>query len=76
MENFIVWIVLIVLAIGLFWLIINSKIKNSGGNTISASVYSEFQNQEKRNAMEVVIEMKTGKKQYEQESGKNKLEEG
>ncbi len=70
MAGIIIWIVLIALAIALLWFIINSKMgEGGGGRSVGASVFADMQNQEKRNAMETVIEMKGGKKQFEQESG-------
>jgi len=69
MAGIIIWIVLIALTIALLWWIINSKMSDGGGSVTGASVFSDFQNQEKRNAMETVIETKEGKKQFEQESG-------
>ncbi len=74
MTGIIIWIVLIALAIALLWMIINSKMSDGGGSATGASAFSDFQNQEKRNAMETVIEEKAGKKRFEQESGdKEKL---
>lgn len=71
MTGIIIWIVLIALAAALLWMIINFKMSEGGGSATGASVFSDFQNQEKRNAMETVIETKAGKKQFEQESGKD-----
>ncbi|MFA6456135.1 MAG: hypothetical protein WCW40_04875 [Bacteroidota bacterium] len=68
MMDVIVWIVLIGLAIALLLAIINKKM-SSQGNFAATSVFSDMQNQEKRNAMETVIEEKAGKKRFEQESG-------
>ena len=72
MTGIIIWIVLIALTLALLWWIINSKMSSGGGSATGASAFSDFQNQEKRNAMETVIEMKGGKKQFEQESGEDK----
>lgn len=69
MTGIIIWIVLIILAALLLWMIINNKMSDSGGSATGASVFSDFQNQEKRNAMETVIDEKAGKKRFEQESG-------
>ena len=69
MTGIIIWIILIALAIALLWMIINFKMGEGGGSATGASAFSDFQNQEKRNAMETVIEEKAGKKRFEQESG-------
>lgn len=69
MTGIIIWIVLIALTILLLWWIINSKMSSGGGSVTGASAFADFQNQDKRNAMETVIETKAGKKQFEQESG-------
>ncbi|MFA6469618.1 MAG: hypothetical protein WCW35_12025 [Bacteroidota bacterium] len=68
MMDIIVWIILIGLAIALLMAIINRKMSNSG-NFAATAIFSDMQNQEKRNAMETVIEEKAGKKRFEQESG-------
>jgi hypothetical protein len=76
MTGIVIWIVLIALAAALLWMIINFTMNDGGGSATGASVFSDFQNQEKRNAMETVIEEKAGKKRFEQESGdKEKLDE-
>lgn len=71
MMDIIVWSILILLAIALLWGIINKKM-GSSGNFSSTSAFSDFQNQEKRNAMETVIEEKTGKKRFGQETDEQK----
>jgi hypothetical protein len=71
MMDVLVWIILIALAIMLLMAIINKKMSNTG-NFASTSVFSDFQNQEKRIAMETVIEEKTGKKRFGQETDENK----
>ncbi|MCK9409880.1 MAG: hypothetical protein M0R68_12190 [Bacteroidetes bacterium] len=70
MMDIIVWIVLIGLAIVLLLAIINKKMSCTGSFT-AASVFSDMQNQEKRNAMETMIDEKAGKKRFEQETGDN-----
>lgn len=47
--------------------IVNRKMGNKGG-IAATSVFTDMQNQEKRNAMETVIEEKTGKKRFGQET--------
>ena len=71
MTDIFVWIILIALAVILLMAIINKKM-SSTGNFAATSVFSDFQNQEKRNAMETVIEEKTGKKRFGQETDENK----
>lgn len=71
MLDLFVWIILITLAIALLMAIINKKMSNSG-NFAAASVFSDFQNQDKRNAMETVIEEKAGKKQFGQTTDEDK----
>ncbi|MFA5831968.1 MAG: hypothetical protein WDA22_00695 [Bacteroidota bacterium] len=68
MMDIIVWIILIALALILLMAIINKKMSSSG-NFAATSVFADMQNQEKRNAMETVIEEKEGKKRFEQETG-------
>jgi len=63
MMDILVWIILIALAVALLMAIINKKMSN-GGNPAASSALADFQNQDKRNAMETVIEMKAGKKQF------------
>ncbi len=73
--DIIVLLIIIGAAFGLLILIINGKATGGGGSFTAASAFADMQNEDKRNAMEVVIEMKSGKKQFEQESGdKEKLE--
>jgi hypothetical protein len=67
-EGIVIWALLIVLAVALLLAIINKKM-SSTGNFAATSVLADMQNQEKRNAMENVIEEKTGKKRFDQESG-------
>ena len=75
MTEIIIWVVLIALAFILLWMIINSKMGGGSGSFTAASSFSDFQNQEKRNAMEIVIEEKAGNIKHEDESGeKEKLE--
>lgn len=69
MTGIVIWAVLILLIVLLFWSIINNKMPKSEGNFAATSVFSDMQNQEKRNAMETVIEEKAGKKRFKQESG-------
>jgi len=69
--DIIVWIILIALAIALLMAIINKKMSNTGNPAASSSL-ADFQNQDKRNAMETVIEMKTGKKQFGQKNEEDK----
>jgi len=71
MMDIIVWIILIVLAIILLLAIINKKMSSSG-NFAATSVFADMQNQEKRNAMETVMEEKEGKKQFGQETDEKK----
>ncbi|MDD8018537.1 MAG: hypothetical protein PHP42_09210 [Bacteroidota bacterium] len=74
MIGIIIWAVLILLAVALLWAIISGKMK-SEGNFAAMSEFGNLQNQEKRNAMETVIDEKAGKKRFEQESGeKEKLD--
>lgn len=68
MTGIIIWLILIALAVLLLWAIINKKMSSSG-NFAATSVFADMQNQEKRDAMETVIEEKAGKKWFEQESG-------
>jgi hypothetical protein len=68
MMGIFVWIILIVLAFGLLMAIINKKMSNTG-NPAASSALADFQNQDKRNAMETVIEMKAGEKQFGQTNG-------
>jgi hypothetical protein len=70
MTGIIIWLILIALAMLLLWMIITKKI-SGGSSATGASAFSDFQNQEKRNAMETVIEQKAGKKRFEQESGED-----
>jgi FtsZ-interacting cell division protein ZipA len=69
MTGIIIWIILIALAALLLWAIINKKMTNSGGNVAATSVFSDMQNEDKRKAMETVIEEAAGKKRFGQESG-------
>jgi hypothetical protein len=71
MMDIIVWIILIVLAIALLMAIINKKMSNTG-SFAATSVFSDFQNQDKRNAMETVIEEKAGKKRFGQKNEEDK----
>jgi fructose-specific phosphotransferase system IIC component len=64
-ESIIVWTVLIVLVAALLMSIINKKMSSSG-NFAATSVLADMQNQEKRNAMETVIEEKAGTKRFGQ----------
>ncbi len=66
-----VWIILIALAIVLFIAIIYNKFGNAG-NPAASSGFADFQNQDKRNAMETVVEMKAGKKQFGQTTDEDK----
>ena len=66
-----VWVILIALACALLMAIINKKMSRSG-NFAATSVFSDMQNQEKRNAMETVIEEKAGKKRFGQKIDENK----
>ncbi len=66
-----VWGVLIVLAVILLMAIINKKM-SSTGNFAATSVFADMQNQEKRNAMETVIEEKAGKKRFGQKNDEDK----
>lgn len=63
--DIIVWTVLLGLAAALLWGIVNGKMSDSG-NFAATSVFADMQNQEKRNAMETVIEEKAGKKRFGQ----------
>ncbi len=67
MADIIVWGILFVLAAALLWGIINKKMSD-GGNFAATSVLADMQNQEKRNAMETVIEEKAGKKRFGQKT--------
>ena len=70
MMDIIVWMILIAIAIALLLAIINRKMSGSG-NFAATSVFSDMQNQEKRNAMETVIEEKAGKKRFGQKTDEN-----
>ena len=70
MMDIVVWFILIVLAVALLMAIINKKMSSSG-NFAATSVFANMQNQEKRNAMETVIEEKTGKKKFGQTTGED-----
>jgi Na+-transporting methylmalonyl-CoA/oxaloacetate decarboxylase gamma subunit len=67
-EGIVIWSVLIVLAVLLLLAIVNKKM-SSTGNFAATSVFADMQNQEKRNAMETVIDEKAGKKRFERETG-------
>ncbi len=71
MIDILVWIILIALAIALLAAIINKKM-SSTGNFAATSALADMQNQDKRNAMETVIEEKAGKKRFGQETDENK----
>lgn len=71
MMDIIVWIVLLGVAAALLWAIISKKFSTSG-NFAATSVFSDMQSQDKRKAMETVMENKEGKKQFGQESGEDK----
>lgn len=60
---------MLILLMGLLvWAIISGRMSGSGGNFAATSVFSDMQNEEKRNAMETVIEEKQGSKRFEQET--------
>jgi hypothetical protein len=67
-EGIIIWTILIILAAALLLAIINRKMSNTG-NFAATSALADLQNQEKRNAMETVIDEQAGKKRFEQETG-------
>ncbi|MBI2428485.1 MAG: hypothetical protein HYV29_06755 [Ignavibacteriales bacterium] len=69
MTGIIIWLILIALAALLLWMIINKKMSGGEGNFAATSVFSDMQNEDKRKAMETVIEEAAGKKRFEQESG-------
>jgi hypothetical protein len=70
-----IWVVLIILAVLLLWMIINFKSGGGSGSFAAYSVMSEWQNEDKRNAMETIIEEQAGNIKHEDESGeKEKLE--
>ncbi len=69
MTGVIIWIILIALAALLLWMIINKKMTGGGGNFAATSALGDLQNEEKRNALETVIEEKAGKKRFGQKSG-------
>jgi hypothetical protein len=69
MTGVIIWIILIALAALLLWMIINKKMSGGGGNFAATSALGDLQNEEKRNALETVIEEKAGKKRFGQTSG-------
>ena len=75
MVGFVIWSVLILLVVLLLWSIMSNKMPKSGGNFAATSVFSDMQNQEKRNAMETVIEEKARKKRFEQENGEKEKPE-
>ncbi|NUN69705.1 MAG: hypothetical protein HUU02_08345 [Bacteroidetes bacterium] len=66
--DIIVWTILVCLAAALLWAIISGKMSDQG-NFAATSVFADMQNQEKRNAMETVIEEKAGKKRFGQTNG-------
>ncbi len=70
MMDILVWIILIALAVALLAAIINKKMSGSG-NFAATSALADMQNQDKRNAMETVIEEKAGKKRFGQKNGEN-----
>ena len=72
MTGIIIWIVLIILAILLLWMIINFKMTQGRGNFAATSVFTEMQNEDKRNAMETIIEEKAGNIKHEDDSGEDK----
>ncbi len=59
----------LLLMVGLIAIVIKPK---GWGNFASLTVYHDFQPKDKREAIEVVIEKKAGKKMKEQESGEGK----
>ena len=69
MMDILVWIFLLVLAFGLLMAIINKKMSGGGGSFAATSVFTEMQNEDKRNAMEYVIEEKAGNIKHEDENG-------
>ncbi len=73
MTGIIIWAVLILLAIALLWAIISGKMKSSG-NFAATSGFADMQNEDKRNAMETLIEEKAGNIKHEDKNGeKEKL---
>lgn len=67
-EGIVIWAFLIVLAAALLLAIVNKKMSGSG-NFAASSALADMQNQEKRNAMETVIEEASGKKRFDQKTG-------
>ncbi len=72
--DIIVWVVILALAAALLWAIVNGKMSDSG-SFAATSVFADMQNQEKRNAMETVMEEKAGKKRFGQ-TNENESESG
>ncbi|MEW6061798.1 MAG: hypothetical protein AB1600_07650 [Bacteroidota bacterium] len=70
MMELIIWLFFVALAVLLLWAIINGKMSGNGGNFAATSAFTDMQNEDKRKAMETVIETQAGKKRFEQESGK------
>jgi hypothetical protein len=67
--------ILILVGVGLLLMagVIVIVIKPKGwGNFASLTVYHDFQPKDKQEAIEIVIEKKSGKKMEEQESGEDK----
>ncbi len=57
------------------WCWLSTAKQPAAEEVTAASAFADMQNEDKRNAMEVVMEQKAGKKQFEQESeDKEKLE--
>ncbi|MEW5800334.1 MAG: hypothetical protein AB1728_15145 [Bacteroidota bacterium] len=75
MTGIIIWTILIALAALLLWAIINKKMTSGGGNFAATSAFTDMQNEDKRKAMETVIEEAAGKKRFEQESGEKEKPE-
>jgi hypothetical protein len=72
MMDILVWIFLLVAAFGLLIAIIYNKMSTNGGNFAATSVFADMQNEDKRNAIEYVIEEKAGNIKHEDENGEGK----
>ena len=69
LMDIIVWLLIVLAAVGILLTIVTGRISNRHTGIANLTVFHDFQPKDKQEAVEVIVETKSGKQWSEQKSG-------
>jgi len=69
MIGLVIWVIIIVGAIGTLFVIVNGSFSKRGAGIATLTAFHDFQPKDKQEAVQEIVEQRAGKKLEEQKSG-------